>query len=59
MRRAGRTLDLGIEFDIFWLSPDEVQRRIVEVGFEIVFWGGRPAEADEVQPQGYLIAHRR
>lgn len=59
LRKAGRTLNLGIEFDIYWLSPNEMQRRVVEAGFEVVFWGGRPAEPDEVQPQGYLIAQRR
>jgi len=59
VRRAGRSLDLGIEFDIYWLSPGEVERRVVEAGFEVVFWGGRPAEPDELQPQGYLIARRR
>lgn len=59
LRRAGRTLDVGIEFDIYWLSPDEMQRRVVQAGFEVVFWGGRPVEPGEVQPQGYLIAQRR
>jgi SAM-dependent methyltransferase len=58
LRRAGRTLDLGIEFDVYWLSPDEMQHRVVEAGFKVVFWGGRPAEPDESQPQGYLIAQR-
>lgn len=56
--RAGRALDLGIEFDIYWLSPAEMERRVVEAGFEVVFWGGRPAEPEELQPQGYLIAQR-
>ena len=58
LRRAGRALDLGIEFDVYWLSPAEVERRVVEAGFRVVFWGGRPAEPDEVQPQGYLVAQR-
>lgn len=58
LRRAGRTLNLGIEFDLYWLSPAEVARRVVEAGFKVVFWGGRPAEVDELQPQSYLIAQR-
>ena len=59
LRRAGRDLDLDIEFDVYWHSPAEMERRVVEAGFQVVFWGGRPAEPDEVQPQGYLIARRR
>lgn len=58
VRRAGRTLGLGVEFDVYWLSPAEMEHRVVEAGFQVVFWGGRPAEPDEVQPQGYLIAQR-
>lgn len=58
LRRAGRALDMGIEFDIYWLSPAEVERRVLDAGFEVVFWGGRPAEPDELQPQSYLIAQR-
>ena len=59
VRRAGRTLDLGIEFDVYWLSPAEMERHVVQAGFQVVFWGGRPADPDEVQAQGYLIARRR
>jgi SAM-dependent methyltransferase len=59
LRRAGRTLDLGIEFDIYWLSPAEMERLVVQAGFQVVFWGGRPADPDEVQAQGYLIAQRQ
>jgi SAM-dependent methyltransferase len=59
LRRTGRALDLGIEFDIYWLSDTEMERRVVEAGFEVVFWAGRPAEPDELQPQSYLVARRR
>jgi hypothetical protein len=58
LRRAGRALDMGIEFDVYWLSLAEVERRVVDGGFKVVFWGGRPAEPDELQPQSYLIAQR-
>lgn len=58
LRRAGGTLGLGIEFDIYWLSPAEVERRVVTAGFKVLFRGERPAEPDELQPQGYLVAQR-
>ncbi|CAI9399754.1 class I SAM-dependent DNA methyltransferase [Nocardioides sp. T2.26MG-1] len=57
-RRGGESLGLGIGFDIYWLSPAEVERRFAEAGFEVVFWAGRPADPDEVQPQGYAVARR-
>lgn len=57
-RRGGRTLNLGVEFDIWWLSPAEMERCVTGAGFATVFWGGRPALAEEGSPQGYLIARR-
>jgi SAM-dependent methyltransferase len=59
LRRGGRSLDLGIGFDIYWMSRQEVESRLTDAGFRIVFWGDRPADPDEVQPQGYLIAERQ
>jgi SAM-dependent methyltransferase len=58
VRRGGRSTGLGVEFDVYWLSPDEVGRRAAEAGFANVFWGGRPAEGQEGSPQGYLLARR-
>jgi SAM-dependent methyltransferase len=58
LRRGGRSLDLGIAFDIYWLSRQEVESRLGDAGFAVVFWGDRPADPDELQPQGYLIARR-
>jgi hypothetical protein len=58
VRRAGRSTNLGVEFDVYWLSPDEMQRPVVDAGFTPVFWGGRPAEGQEGSPQGYLVARR-
>lgn len=58
VRRAGRTAGLGVEFDIYWLSPDEMQRLVTDASFAPVFWGGRPAEEQEGSPQGYLVARR-
>lgn len=58
VRRAGRTLDLGVEFDIYWLSMHEVERQFTDAGFRVVLSAIRPADSDEAQPQGYLIGQR-
>jgi SAM-dependent methyltransferase len=58
VRRAGRSTGLGVEFDVYWLSAQEMERRVIDAGFAAVFWGGRPAEAQEGSPQGYLLAQR-
>ena len=58
VRRGGRSTGLGVEFDVYWLSPDEVEYRVADAGFATVFWGGRPAEGQEGSPQGYLLARR-
>jgi ubiquinone/menaquinone biosynthesis C-methylase UbiE len=57
VRRGGRST-LGVEFDVYWLSPDEVERRVTDAGFVAEFWAGRPAEEQEGSPQGYLLAQR-
>lgn len=59
LRRGGRTVNLGVEFDIYWLAPEEMAQRVTDAGFHVVFWAGRPGGPDEPQPQGYLIAQRR
>ena len=58
LRRAGHSTGLGVEFDVYWLSPGEMERRLTEAGFATVFWAGRPAEGQEGSPQGYLLARR-
>ncbi|MEV6596346.1 methyltransferase domain-containing protein [Actinoplanes sp. NPDC051346] len=58
LQRRGRRVGLGVEFDAYWLSPGEMERRATEAGFETVFWGGRPAEEQGATPQGYLLARR-
>lgn len=58
-RRGGQSLDLGIEFDIWWHVPEWFQQDLVEAGFDVVFWAGRPADDGEVQPQGYLVMTRQ
>jgi hypothetical protein len=58
LRRGGRTTGLGVEFDIYWLSPDEMEHRVNDAGFATVFWGGIPPEKEGASTQGYLIARR-
>jgi SAM-dependent methyltransferase len=58
LRRGGRTAGLGVEFDVYWLSPDEMKTRAHDAGFSTVFWGGIPAEKPGTPDQGYLVARR-
>jgi ubiquinone/menaquinone biosynthesis C-methylase UbiE len=58
LRRAGHSTGLGVEFDIYWLAPDEMERRVTDAGFATVFWGGRTAMGEEGSPQGYLLARK-
>ena len=58
VRRGGASTGLGVEFDVYWLSPDEMERRVTSAGFAAVFWAGRPAGGQEGSPQGYLLAQR-
>ena len=58
LRRGGHSTGLGVEFDIYWLSPGEMERQVTGAGFTTVFWGGRPAEGEEGSPQGYLLAQK-
>ena len=58
LRRGGHSTGLGVEFDVYWLSPGEMERQVTGAGFTTVFWGGRPAEDGEGSPQGYLLAQK-
>jgi SAM-dependent methyltransferase len=58
LRRGGQSTGLGIAFDIYWLSPAEMERLVSDAGFTPVFWAGRPGGEAEPQPQGYLVARR-
>ena len=58
LRRGGHSTGLGVEFDVYWLSTDEMERRATDAGFATVFWAGRPPEGQEGSPQGYLLARR-
>ena len=57
-RRGGRALNLGIGFDIWWLTPEQMERQVNEAGFATVFWAGRPPEKPDASTQGYLIARK-
>ena len=56
--RGGRSAGLGAEFDVYWLAPEEIQRRATDADFVTVFWGGRPGRGPGGLPHGYLIAQR-
>jgi SAM-dependent methyltransferase len=58
LRRGGRTTGLGVEFDIWWLPPQEMERLANEAGFATVFWAGIPPEKEDASTQGYLIARK-
>jgi SAM-dependent methyltransferase len=59
-RRGGRSAGVGVEFDVWWQSPEEVQRRLSDAGFDTVFRGWRPPVEDyEASDQGFVVAHRR
>jgi SAM-dependent methyltransferase len=58
LRRGGRTTGLGVEFDVYWLSPDEMERCVNDAGFATVFWGGIPPEREGASTGGYLIARK-
>ncbi|CAG7570784.1 methyltransferase family protein [Barrientosiimonas humi] len=55
-RRGGARV--GVAFDIWWMSVDEVERRLTDAGFVVRFRATRPAEPDEEQAQAYVIAQR-
>jgi ubiquinone/menaquinone biosynthesis C-methylase UbiE len=58
VRRGGRSTNLGVEYAVYWLSPEALERRLVAAGFATVFRGGRPAEGQEGSAQGYLLVQR-
>ncbi|WP_433269496.1 class I SAM-dependent methyltransferase [Micromonospora vinacea] len=58
VRRAGRSSNLGIEFDLYWQTPQEMEQSVSEAGFTTVFWGGVPADGPGSPAQGYLLAQK-
>ncbi|MCU7729161.1 class I SAM-dependent methyltransferase [Actinoplanes sp. KI2] len=57
LRRNGRSTDLGVDFDRYWLSPQEMLDRFAEAGFAPIFQGSTPPEEGE-PPYGYLLVRR-
>lgn len=57
-RRAGRSTGLDVEFDVYWLTPAEMEQRLVDAGFTITFWCGVPPDEPGASAQGYVLAHK-
>ena len=57
-RRSGRSAGLGVEFDSYWLSAQQMLDLGAGAGLELVFHGSRPPEESEACPQGYLILRK-
>lgn len=58
-RRGGRTTGLGVEFDVWWLSTQEMEGQAERAGFETLFWAGRPPADGEDSSQAYLVSRKR
>ena len=57
-RRSGRSAGLGVEFDSYWLSTQQMVDLAAGAGFDVTFQGGRPPEGTEGCPQGYLLLRK-
>jgi ubiquinone/menaquinone biosynthesis C-methylase UbiE len=58
LRRGGGAASLGVSYDGYWLPAAEMEERITAAGFELVFRGSRPADAEEPNEHVYLLARR-
>ena len=58
LRRGGRSAGLGVEYDGYWLSAQEMRDRVAVAGFATVFQGSRPAEEQDAYTHDYLLARR-
>jgi SAM-dependent methyltransferase len=47
----------GVDFDRYWLSPQEMEDRFAAAGFVMVFQGHTPPE-DDGPPYGYMLVRR-
>jgi SAM-dependent methyltransferase len=54
LRRGGGMAGLGVAYDGYWLSPEEMEARVTDAGFATVFRDSQPA--DELCC--YLLARR-
>ena len=39
---AGAAPSLGVNFDVYWLSPGEMEHQALDAGFATAFWGRAP-----------------
>ena len=51
VRRGGHSTGLGIEFDVYWLSPGEVERRVIDARFA-------PCSGADATPRGRKVPRR-
>ncbi|WP_305783103.1 class I SAM-dependent methyltransferase [Symbioplanes lichenis] len=58
-QRRGKATGLGIEFDAYWMSADELAERLTTAGFVPVFRGSRPPLDIERVPGNYVLAERK
>ncbi|MGC5310299.1 class I SAM-dependent methyltransferase [Micromonospora zamorensis] len=58
VRRAGGSTNLGVEFDLYWQTPQEMERSVTDAGFTTVFRGGVPADGPDSPAQGFLLAQK-
>jgi SAM-dependent methyltransferase len=57
LRRNGPSTELGVDFDRYWLSAQEMQDRFAVAGFALVFQGSTPPEEPE-PPYGYMLVRK-
>ncbi|MCW6005172.1 methyltransferase domain-containing protein [Micromonospora sp. CPCC 205371] len=57
LRRNGPSTELGVDFDRYWLSAQEMQDRFAVAGFDLVFQGSTPPEEPEPS-YGYMLVRK-
>ena len=57
LRRNGRSTDLGVDFDRYWLAAREMEDRFAAAGFALVFQGSTPPEEGE-PTYGYMLVRK-
>lgn len=58
VRRGGHSAGLGVEYDGYWLSSEEMEDRFTNAGFATVFRASRPVEEQEASTHDFLLARR-
>ncbi len=58
VRRGGRTANLGVEFDVYWLTPRKERQRVHNAGFTNIFAATRPPTAEDGPAQAFLLARK-